>query len=52
MIQPSSSGSQRLTSSPVYFTLLRLELLDELRILDARGRELAATASGRRQRLP
>ena len=40
MTQPSSSGSQRLTTSPVYFTPLRFELLDQLRILDARGGEL------------
>ena len=40
MIQPSSSGSQRLTTSPVYFTLVRFELLGQLRILDARRREL------------
>ena len=46
MIQPSRSGSQRLTTSPVYFTPLRFELLDQLRILDARrGERLACFAS-------
>ena len=36
MTQPSTSGSQRLATSPVYFTPALLELLDELRIFDAR----------------
>ena len=50
-IQPSSSGSQRLTTSPVYLTLLRLELLDELRILDARRGERSAAAGPSRRLL-
>ena len=49
MIQPSSSGSQRLTISPVYFTLLRFELLGQLRIVDARGRELLRLLRRRRR---
>ena len=49
MIQPRISGSQRLTNSPVYFTCARLEILDELRILDARGVEVRASPFGLRR---
>ena len=39
MIQPRISGSQRLTVSPAVFDLVRVEVFDQLRILDARGDE-------------